>query len=175
VTRSGSSRGGRTGKVHVADERRCRPPASVLTKGQAADSPRFIPVIRKARVRGPLGRPHTRADAIAEDKAHSPHGNRNHLGRHHIKAVIPEKADQAANRKKKDSRGDRPVSHDADLHKDRNTVERLISKLKAWRGTATRFDKTPESHLAGLHPGGLGDLDQGPHQDHPSITTKYAP
>jgi transposase len=65
--------------------------------------------------------------------------------------VIPEKVDQAANRKKKGSRGGRPVSHDADLYKERNTVERLINKLKAWRGIATRYDKTPESYLAGLH------------------------
>ncbi|MGW7573464.1 IS5/IS1182 family transposase, partial [Streptomyces sp. NPDC054765] len=35
--------------------------------------------------------------------------------------------------------------------KERNTVERLINKLKAWRGIATRYDKTPESYLAGLH------------------------
>lgn len=61
------------------------------------------------------------------------------------------KKDQAANRKKKGSRGGRPVNHDADLYKERNTVERLINKLKAWRGIATRYDKTPESYLAGLH------------------------
>lgn len=36
-------------------------------------------------------------------------------------------------------------------HPERNTVERLINKLKAWRGIATRYDKTPESYLAGLH------------------------
>ncbi|MFF0051746.1 IS5/IS1182 family transposase, partial [Streptomyces sp. NPDC005498] len=48
-------------------------------------------------------------------------------------------------------RGGRPVSHDADLYKERNTVERLINKLKAWRGIATRYDKTPGSYLAGLH------------------------
>ncbi|MGX1887824.1 IS5/IS1182 family transposase, partial [Streptomyces sp. NPDC055287] len=35
--------------------------------------------------------------------------------------------------------------------KERNTVERLINKLKAWRGIATRYDKTPDSYLAGLH------------------------
>ncbi|MEV5078755.1 transposase [Streptomyces sp. NPDC056159] len=58
---------------------------------------------------------------------------------------------QAANRKKKRSRGGRPVSHDADLYKERNTVERLINKLKAWRGVATRYDKTPDSYRAGLH------------------------
>ncbi|MGW7446970.1 IS5/IS1182 family transposase, partial [Kitasatospora sp. NPDC054795] len=64
---------------------------------------------------------------------------------------IPEKRDQSANRKKKGSRGGRPVSHDAELYKERNTVERLINKLKAWRGIATRYDKSPESYLAGLH------------------------
>lgn len=36
-------------------------------------------------------------------------------------------------------------------HKERNTVERLINELKAWQGIATRYDKTPESYLAGLH------------------------
>jgi hypothetical protein len=44
--------------------------------------------------------------------------------------VIPEKADQAANRKKKASAGGRPVGHDAALYKDRNTVERAINKFK---------------------------------------------
>lgn len=65
--------------------------------------------------------------------------------------MIPEKADQAANRRKKGRRGVRPVSHDAELYKGRNSVERLINKLKAWRGIATRYDKTHESYLAGLH------------------------
>ncbi|GHH85516.1 hypothetical protein GCM10017771_18690 [Streptomyces capitiformicae] len=67
------------------------------------------------------------------------------------RGAIPEKADQAANRKKKGRRGGRPVTHDAGLYRDRNTVERLINKLKAWRGIATRYDKTPESYLAALH------------------------
>ncbi len=47
--------------------------------------------------------------------------------------------------------GGRPVGHDADLYRERNTVERLINKLKAWRGIATRFDKTPESYPASVH------------------------
>ncbi|MCY0932590.1 hypothetical protein OTB20_42110, partial [Streptomyces sp. H27-H1] len=46
------------------------------------------------------------------------------------------------------------VSYDADLYKERNTVERLINKLKAWRGIATRYDKSPESYLAGVRSGG---------------------
>ncbi|GHG05850.1 IS5 family transposase [Streptomyces filamentosus] len=108
-------------------------------------------MLAKVRVRGPAGRPCARPDAVAGDKACSSRGNRSHLRERDIKAVIPQKRDQAANRKKKGSRGGRPVAHDAELYKERNTVERLINKLKAWRGIATRFDKAPESYLAGLH------------------------
>jgi hypothetical protein len=57
-------------------------------------------------------------------------GRHRPLRKRKIKAVIPEKADQAANRKKKESAGGRPVGHDAALYKDRNTVERAINKFK---------------------------------------------
>ncbi|MEV4915832.1 IS5 family transposase [Streptomyces tirandamycinicus] len=147
----GRSGGGQTSKIHVAGDRKCRPLAFILTAGQAADSPQFIPVLKKIRVRRAVGRPRTRPGAVAGDKAYSSRGNRAHLRKRRIKAVIPEKKDQAANRKKKGSRGGRPVSYDAGLYKERNTVERLINKLKAWRGIATRYDKTPDSYLAGLH------------------------
>jgi hypothetical protein len=60
-----------------------------------ADSPQFVPVLKKIRVRLPVG------------------------------------ASPAPGR-------------------GRNTVERLINRMKDWRGIATRFDKTPESYLAGL-------------------------
>ncbi len=125
--------------------------ALLLTAGQAADSPQFIPVPAQVRVRGSVGRPCARPDAVAADKAYSSRGNRAHLRKRGIRAVVPEKKDQATNRKKRGSRGGRPVTYDAELYKERNTVERLINKLKAWRGIATRYDKTPESYLAGLH------------------------
>lgn len=140
-----------TSKVHLAADRRCRPLCFVLTPGQAADGPQFVPVLGKVRVPGPMGRPRTRPDAVAGDKAYSSRANRAHLRQRGIKAVIPEKKDQVANRRKKGRRGGRPVTCDAELYRDRNTVERLINKLKAWRGIATRYDKTPESYLAGLH------------------------
>ncbi len=122
-----------------------------MTAGQAADSPQFVPVLKKVRVRLPAGRPQTRPATVAGDKAYSSRANRAYLRRRGIRAVIPEKKDQAANRKNRGGRGGRPVAHDADLYKDRNTVERMINKLKAWRGIATRYDKTPESYDAGLH------------------------
>lgn len=137
--------------MHLAVERRCRPLSIILTPGQAADSPQFIPVLQRIRVRGRIGRPRTRPRAVAADKAYSSRGNRAYLRARGIKPVIPEKADQAANRKKKGRNGGRPVSHDAALYKDRNTVERGINMFKQWRGLATRYDKTPESYLGGLH------------------------
>ncbi|WP_327420287.1 IS5 family transposase [Streptomyces sp. NBC_01707] len=143
--------GGLTSKVHLAADRRCRPLAFVPAAGQAADSPQFVPVLQKLRVRRPVGHPRTRPDAVAGDKAYSSRANRAYLRERHTKAVIPEKKDQAANRKNKGRKGGRPVSHDTDLYKERNTVERLINKLKAWRSSATRYDKTPESYRAGLH------------------------
>ncbi|GCD96092.1 DDE transposase [Embleya hyalina] len=123
----------------------------MLTPGQAADSPQFIAVLAGIKVRGPVGRPRTRPDAVAADMAYSSRRNRAHLRSRGITAVIPEKADQFANRKNKGRRGGRPVAHDAGLYRDRNTVERLINKLKARRGIATRYDKSPESYLVALH------------------------
>jgi transposase len=123
----------------------------VVTPGQAADSPRFAAVVDRVRIRGPVGRPRTRPGAVAADKAYSSRANRSYLRKRRIQAVIPEKKDQTANRKKRGSKGGRPLSHDAELYKERNTVERGINKIKEWRGLATRYDKTPASYLAGLH------------------------
>lgn len=81
--------------------------------------------------------PRTRPGAVAADKTYSSRSNHAYLRKCNIKTVIPETKDQTANRKKKSSTGGRPVSHNADLYKERNTVERLINKVKAWRGVAT--------------------------------------
>lgn len=146
----GRSRGGLTSKIHLTADRRCRPLSFILTAGQAADSPQFIPALEKIRVRLPVGRPRSRPGAVAADKAYSSRANRAYLRKRGIKAVIPEKEDQAANRKRRGRLGGRALRHDAELYKERNTVERLINRMKDWRGIATRFDKTPESYLAGL-------------------------
>ena len=108
----------------------CLPLSLRITAGQAGDSPQFIPVLDKIRVPGPVGRPRTRPDAVAGDKAYSSRENRSHLRKRGIKAVIPEKKDQAAHRKNRGSRGGRPVTWDKQLYKLRNSVERTINKIK---------------------------------------------
>ena len=75
------------------------------------------------------------------DKAYSSKANRAHLRKRGILAVIPVKADQAANRRKKGSHGGRPPSFDAERYKERNTVERAFNKLRQHRVVATRYDK----------------------------------
>lgn len=123
----------------------------VLTPGQAADCPQFTTVLDEIRVTGPVGRPRTRPAAVAADKAYSSKANRAYLRRRGISAVIPEKSDQQANRKKKGAAGGRPVTFDPERYRQRNTVERCFQKIKTWRGLATRYDKAPESYEAGLY------------------------
>ncbi|TXS32791.1 hypothetical protein EAO74_05470 [Streptomyces sp. gb1(2016)] len=69
--------------------------------------------------------------------------------------VIPQPADQTANRKRRGSHGGRPPAFDRDAYKQRNTVERCINKLKQWRGLATRYDKTATIYQAALHLAGI--------------------
>jgi hypothetical protein len=47
-----------------------------------------------------------------------------------ITAVIPEPSDQIAHRKRRGSRGGRPVGYDTTAYKNRNVVERSINLFK---------------------------------------------
>ncbi len=88
---------------------------------------------------------------VLADKAYSSRAIRRHLRRRGIRAVIPQPADQAANRKRRGRLGGRPPTFDREAYKRRNSVERCINRLKQWRGLATRYDKTATIYLAGLH------------------------
>lgn len=48
---------------------------------------------------------------------------------------------QKAQRRNRGSAGGRPPVFDAGRYKERNTVERCVNKLKAFRAVATRYDK----------------------------------
>lgn len=63
------------------------------------------------------------------------------LRRRGIATVIPEPSDQAGHRKKRGSRGGRPIFYDAEDYKGRNVVERFFNRMKNWRGLASRYDK----------------------------------
>lgn len=138
----GRSRGGLSTKVHLLADSECRPLARGTTAGQRHDSVAFEPLMARLRIRrrGP-GRPRTRPGRLLADKAYSNQAIRSHLRRRRIKAVIPEKRDQQKARVGKGSAGGRPPGFNPEAYKQRNTAERVVNRLKAFRAVAMRTDK----------------------------------
>lgn len=87
------------------------------------------------------GRARTRPDSVLGDRAYGSKLNRQMLRDRGITAVIPEKKNEIAARKKKGRKGGRRPAFDAVKYKDRNVVERSFNYVKHWRGLATRYDK----------------------------------
>lgn len=87
------------------------------------------------------GRPRTRPGRLLADKAYSNRAIRSYLRRRRIKATIPQKSDQQKARLTKGSVGGRPPAFDPEAYKQRNTTERTINRLKAFRAVAMRTDK----------------------------------
>ncbi len=63
------------------------------------------------------GRPRTRPDRVLADKAYTSTANRAYLRRRGIKAAIPSKAGQDANRRAKGSKGGRPPAFDPEMYR----------------------------------------------------------
>lgn len=98
--------------------------------------------------RAGCGRPRTRPQAVLGDRAYSSRATRAHLRSRGICAVIPEQSTQADHRRRRGSRGGRPVGFDAQKYKGRNVIERSFNIVKSWRGLATRYDKLALTYRA---------------------------
>ncbi|WP_394854483.1 transposase [Streptomyces albogriseolus] len=91
-------------QIHLAADDRCRPLAFDLTAGQAGDAPAFTKVMARLRVPRRRGRPGTTPDVVLADKAYSSRAIRSHLRKRGIRGVIPERADQQADRMRRTGR-----------------------------------------------------------------------
>jgi len=141
-----------TTKVHALVDGRGRPLVLAVSPGQAGDSPMLPVLLDRLRVaRGGPGRPRTRPDSVAGDKAYSARGHRVLLRSRGVRAVIPEPSDQIGHRRRRGSRGGRPPSFDPVAYRGRNVIERFFNQLKGWRGLATRYDKHARTYRAGVH------------------------
>ncbi len=121
----------------------------LLSGGNVNDCTRFTHVLDKVEFRRPgPGRPATRPSRVLADKGYSSRANRAYLRRRGIRATIPERADQQANRARRGSAGGRPPAFDTTAYKRRNVVERCFNRFKQYRAIATRYDKTALSFQA---------------------------
>lgn len=114
----------------------------MISPGQRGDTLAFDPLMTQLRIaRAGPGRPRTRPDRLLGDKAYSSARVRADLRRRRIRATIAQPDDQAGHRRRRGRAGGRPPTFDAGAYKGRNTVERLINKMKDHRAFAMRTDK----------------------------------
>ena len=147
----GRSRGGLTTKVHALSDGAGRVLVVVLTAGNTHDTTMFAQLLAALRVARPgPGRPRTRPDYLVADKGYSSRANRRLLRSRGIGHTIPEKADQAAHRRRRGSAGGRPPGFDAGRYARRNGIERGFCQLKHWRGLATRYDKHARNYAGAI-------------------------
>jgi|GEM_PF-7046178 len=74
---------------------------------------------------------------VLADRAYDADYLRAHLQQVGAQAVIPGKKNRT-----------QAIAHDKEIYKHRNQIERCINRLKAYRGLATRFEKTAAAYLA---------------------------
>ena len=125
----GTSRGGRTSKIHALADDQGRPVAFALTPGNIADISMAIPLMEDMRI----------PKRLLADKAYDADKLRNWLKQRCVEAVIPSSAARRT-----------PYPIDKVAYRRRNAIERLFGHLKNWRRIATRYDRLASNYLAAL-------------------------
>jgi transposase len=126
----GTSRGGRTSKLHAATDEIGRPRLILLTAGNASDAA-TAPALLAAL--GPFRR-------LVADRGYDSDAIRRLIAERGAEAVIPPSSPRV-----------RQIPYDPIAYRQRNLVERLWCRLKDWRRIATRYDKLARNYLAGVY------------------------
>jgi transposase len=135
----GRSRGGFGTKVHVRAEGQGKPLIFVLTGGERHEQTVFESLMECGAVRRVgRGRPRIRPERLVGDKGYSTEKVRAYSRRRRIGGVIPYRVDQRVS-----------APFDRRAYRERNRIERLISRLK-FRRVATRYEKRAVNYLAML-------------------------
>ena len=104
----------------------------VLTAGQRHEAPQVPALLEQGMVaRAGGGRSRTRPDRVVGDTGYTGRPVRTYLRRRGIRAVIPRRANESRC----------GVRFDRDAYRERNRIERTITRLKQHRAIATRYEK----------------------------------
>src|SRR3954454_3757438 len=126
----GRSQGGLTTKIHATVDALGNPVGFPLTGGQAHDLVGADALL-----------PELEAETLIADKAFdSDERVLEPLADARKTVVIPPRKTRKA-----------PRAFDKDLYKARHLIENVFAKLKQFRAIATRYDKTAQCFLAGMH------------------------
>src|SRR4029079_11714797 len=125
----GRSRRGYGTKACVIADGLGRAVAFILAPGQAHELPHAIPLLERLP-----GVPQW----VVADRGLSSYAFREHIWSLGARPAIPSKRNEDA------------VACPDWIYANRNHVERLWARLKEWRGTATRYETTPSTLLAGV-------------------------
>lgn len=149
----GRSRGGLGTKIHQPSDGNGYPLVLLIGPGQAGDSP-MSPVLMAALSvpRVGSGRRRTRASAIRCSETGRTRRERtaSTWAPGGIETVIAEPDDQKRHRRRRGSRGGRPVGVDQEKYKGCNVVERPFCAIEQWCGLANCYDKLALAYRAGV-------------------------
>ena len=126
----GTSRGGRTSKIHGLTDAAGRPRVLLISPGNTSDMTMAPALIEAAR---------GRFDKLIADRGYDSNAIRSAIAQQDAEVVIPSTRSRKA-----------PLPYDREAYRARNLVERLWCRLKDWRRIATRYDKLAANYMAGV-------------------------
>lgn len=126
----GTSRGGRTSKIHGLTDAAGRPRILLISPGNLSDMTMAPALIEAAR---------GRFDKLIADRGYDSNAIRAAIQDQGAEVVIPATRSRKA-----------PIPYDRHAYRARNLVERLWCRLKDWRRIATRYDKLAANYMAGV-------------------------
>mgnify|MGYP003525986759 CR=1 FL=1 len=118
---------------------------AALTGGQAGDNPMLATLVKALAEGG-----YDQDFRLLADKAYSHRSTRILRQRRTTKHATPETGGPHPRPTAMASKGGRPPGFDSETYKQRNTIERSFSRVKQWRGLATRYDKYAVTFLGGF-------------------------
>jgi transposase len=119
----GRSRGGLTTKIHLLADDLGLPVDFVVTGGQVNDCTQAIDLLGERK-----------AEWVLADKGYDSQAILNHIEAMGAVAVVPSKSNRRQQR-----------THDKELYRKRNRIERCFSRLKHFRRFATRYEKLKQN------------------------------